>query len=25
VVSLMGGYGITEDCLGFLGYKWMDV
>jgi hypothetical protein len=23
-VSLMGGYGITEDCPGFLGYKWMD-
>jgi hypothetical protein len=20
----MGGYGITEDCPGFLGYKWMD-
>jgi alkylation response protein AidB-like acyl-CoA dehydrogenase len=24
-VSLMGGYGITEDCPGFLGQKWMDV
>jgi alkylation response protein AidB-like acyl-CoA dehydrogenase len=24
VVSLMGGHGITEDCPGFLGYKWMD-
>ncbi|HYG99483.1 MAG TPA: acyl-CoA dehydrogenase family protein [Terriglobales bacterium] len=23
-VALMGGYGITEDCPGFLGYKWMD-
>ena len=23
-VSLMGGYGITEDCPGFLGHKWMD-
>jgi short/branched chain acyl-CoA dehydrogenase len=23
-VSLMGGYGITEDCPGFLAYKWMD-
>ncbi len=23
-VSLVGGYGITEDCPGFLGYKWMD-
>jgi alkylation response protein AidB-like acyl-CoA dehydrogenase len=23
-VSLMGGYGITEDCNGFLGQKWMD-
>jgi alkylation response protein AidB-like acyl-CoA dehydrogenase len=23
-VSLMGGYGITEDCSGFLGQKWMD-
>jgi hypothetical protein len=23
-VSLMGGYGITEDCPGFLSYKWMD-
>ncbi len=23
-VSLMGGYGITEDCPGFLGYKWID-
>lgn len=23
-VSLMGGYGITEDCPGFLGMKWMD-
>ncbi|MEW5981388.1 MAG: acyl-CoA dehydrogenase family protein [Acidobacteriota bacterium] len=23
-VSLMGGFGITEDCPGFLGYKWMD-
>jgi alkylation response protein AidB-like acyl-CoA dehydrogenase len=23
-VSLMGGLGITEDCPGFLGYKWMD-
>jgi alkylation response protein AidB-like acyl-CoA dehydrogenase len=23
-VSLMGGYGITEDCPGYLGYKWMD-
>ena len=24
-VSLMGGYGVTEDCPGFLGQKWMDV
>jgi hypothetical protein len=24
-VSLMGGHGVTEDCPGFLGYKWMDV
>ncbi|MBN1465261.1 acyl-CoA/acyl-ACP dehydrogenase, partial [candidate division KSB1 bacterium] len=24
-VSLMGGYGITEDCPGFLGQKWMDM
>jgi alkylation response protein AidB-like acyl-CoA dehydrogenase len=24
VVSLMGGYGITEDCPGFLGHKWVD-
>jgi alkylation response protein AidB-like acyl-CoA dehydrogenase len=24
-VSLVGGYGITEDCPGFLGQKWMDV
>ena len=24
-VSLMGGYGITEDCSGFLGQKWMDI
>jgi hypothetical protein len=24
-VSLMGGYGITEDCPGFLGQKWMDI
>jgi alkylation response protein AidB-like acyl-CoA dehydrogenase len=24
-VSLMGGYGITEDCPGFLGHKWMDI
>ena len=24
-VSLMGGYGITEDCPGFLAQKWMDV
>jgi alkylation response protein AidB-like acyl-CoA dehydrogenase len=23
-LSLMGGYGITEDCPGFLGNKWMD-
>jgi hypothetical protein len=23
-VSLIGGYGITEDCPGFLGQKWMD-
>ncbi|HET7826796.1 MAG TPA: acyl-CoA dehydrogenase family protein [Anaeromyxobacter sp.] len=23
-VSLRGGYGITEDCPGFLGHKWMD-
>jgi alkylation response protein AidB-like acyl-CoA dehydrogenase len=23
-VSLMGGYGITEDCPGFLGNKWID-
>jgi alkylation response protein AidB-like acyl-CoA dehydrogenase len=23
-VSLMGGYGITEDCPGYLGHKWMD-
>jgi alkylation response protein AidB-like acyl-CoA dehydrogenase len=23
-VSLMGGYGITEDCPGFIGKKWMD-
>ncbi len=23
-VSMMGGYGITEDCPGFLGHKWMD-
>ena len=23
-VSLMGGYGITEDCPGFLATKWMD-
>ena len=23
-VSLVGGYGITEDSPGFLGYKWMD-
>lgn len=23
-VSLMGGYGVTEDCPGFLGMKWMD-
>jgi alkylation response protein AidB-like acyl-CoA dehydrogenase len=23
-VSLMGGYGIIEDCPGFLGQKWMD-
>ncbi|MDW7979640.1 MAG: acyl-CoA dehydrogenase family protein [Verrucomicrobiales bacterium] len=23
-VSLMGGYGITEDCPGFLGFKWID-
>ena len=24
-VSLMGGYGITEDCPGFLGQKWIDI
>lgn len=24
-VSLMGGYGITEDCPGFLPQKWMDM
>ena len=24
-VSLMGGYGITEDCPGFLFYKWTDM
>ena len=24
-VSLMGGYGITEDCPGFLVYKWTDM
>ncbi len=24
-VSLMGGYGVTEDCPGFLGQKWMDM
>lgn len=24
-VSLMGGYGITEDCPGFLGQKWTDI
>ena len=23
-VSLMGGYGVTQDCPGFLGHKWMD-
>jgi len=23
-VSLMGGYGVTEDCPGFLGQKWAD-
>ena len=23
-VALMGGYGITEECPGFLGQKWMD-
>jgi hypothetical protein len=23
-VNLMGGYGITEDCPGFIGNKWMD-
>jgi alkylation response protein AidB-like acyl-CoA dehydrogenase len=23
-VSMMGGYGITEDCPGFLAHKWMD-
>jgi alkylation response protein AidB-like acyl-CoA dehydrogenase len=23
-LSLMGGYGIMEDCPGFLAYKWMD-
>jgi alkylation response protein AidB-like acyl-CoA dehydrogenase len=23
-VSLMGGYGVTEDCPGFVGHKWMD-
>ncbi len=23
-LTLMGGYGITEDCPGFLTYKWMD-
>lgn len=23
-VSLLGGYGITEDCPGFLGFKWID-
>lgn len=23
-ISLMGGYGITEDCPGFLFHKWMD-
>ena len=23
-VSMMGGYGITEDCPGFLGTKWID-
>ncbi|MBI5394979.1 MAG: acyl-CoA/acyl-ACP dehydrogenase [Verrucomicrobia bacterium] len=23
-VSLMSGYGISEDCPGFLGHKWMD-
>ena len=24
-VSLMGGYGITEDCPGFIGHKWMEI
>ena len=24
-ISLMGGYGITEDCPGFLFYKWTDM
>ena len=24
-VTLMGGYGITEDCPGFLFYKWTDM
>jgi alkylation response protein AidB-like acyl-CoA dehydrogenase len=24
-VTLMGGYGTTEDCPGFLGQKWMDI
>ena len=23
-VTLMGGYGVTEDCPGFLPQKWMD-
>jgi alkylation response protein AidB-like acyl-CoA dehydrogenase len=23
-VSLMGGYGVTEECPGFIGQKWMD-
>lgn len=23
--QLMGGYGMTEDCPGFLGYKWVDL
>ncbi|MGE4297954.1 MAG: acyl-CoA dehydrogenase family protein [Desulfovibrionaceae bacterium] len=23
-VAMVGGYGITEDCPGFLGYKWID-
>lgn len=23
-VSLLGGYGITDDCPGFLGFKWID-